>query len=80
IDDKYVEHAMRVLAKPIGDDPKIISGESGASTMGLLLELLENKELSDLRDIAKIDEKSQILVFSTEGNTDPINYELIINN
>ena len=74
IDDAHAAKAMRVFGAPLGTDSRIISGESGASGMGFLLELLQNESLSDLRKEAGIGKDSQFLIFSTEGDTDPQNY------
>ena len=63
--------AMRVLAVPLEGDPAITSGESGAAGMGCLLEALTNPQYQSFKDALGLDEKSEILVFSTEGNTDP---------
>lgn len=70
--------AMRVLAAPIKGDPQVISGESGAAGMGLLMQLLTNPEYADFKEKAGIDENSQILLFSTEGDTDPDKYKKIV--
>ena len=74
IDDCHAARGMRTLGAPLRGDPRLISGESGASTMGFLLELLTNEGLSDLREDVGINENSNILLFSTEGDTDPENY------
>lgn len=74
IDDNHAANAMRVLGAPLQGDPRVISGESGASAMGLLIELLTNEKLTDLRKESGIDENSRFLLFSTEGDTDPENY------
>ena len=78
IEDKHAAHAMRVLGAPIQGDPRVISGESGASAMGYLLELLTSNNLADLRAQAKINKDSKFLLFSTEGDTDPGNYREIV--
>lgn len=62
---------MRVLAVPLKGDPKVISGESGAVTMGILFEIMKSDDLKDLKEALKLDENSKVLLFSTEGNTDP---------
>lgn len=62
---------MRIYAVPLKGDPKVISGESGAVTMGMLFEIMKNDDLKDLRQAIKLDENSKVLLFSTEGNTDP---------
>lgn len=69
---------MRTLGRPVDGDEKIISGESGASTMGLVTEVMQNKELSDIRRKLGLDENSVILCFSTEGDTDKENYRKIL--
>ena len=76
--DYVAAKGMRVLAAPIGDDKKVISGESGAVGLGLLTLLLEREELKTLKDRLKLDENSVIICFSTEGDTDPEQYETII--
>jgi len=78
IDDEHAENAMKVLATPKNGDPKVISGESGASGMGFLLELLTNDKLAELRQKAGVDKNSKFLLFSTEGDTDPENYQKIV--
>jgi diaminopropionate ammonia-lyase len=78
IEDSHAAHAMRVLGAPLPGDQRIISGESGASAMGFLLELLTNDKLSDLREQSGINENSRFLLFSTEGDTDPDNYLEIV--
>ena len=71
---------MRTAAAPTGDDRRIVSGESGAVTLGLTVLLLEKKELEEIRKDMKLDENSIILLFSTEGDTDPEIYKNIIEN
>lgn len=69
---------MRVLGNPLGNDPKVISGESGAVTSGIVYEILTDENLKELKEKLKIDENSKILVISTEGDTDPDNYRKIV--
>ncbi len=70
--------AMRVLASPAGNDPRIISGESGASGMGALYELMARPELAALRNEIGLNDTSRVLLFSTEGATDRENYRKIV--
>jgi diaminopropionate ammonia-lyase len=74
IDDSHAAKAMRVLGAPLQGDTRVISGESGASSMGFLLELLGNENLTQLREQAGITKDSRFLLFSTEGDTDPDSY------
>ncbi|MCB2289940.1 diaminopropionate ammonia-lyase [Clostridium sp. CS001] len=69
---------MRVYNAPLNGDPSIISGESGAVTMGILFEIMKNKELIDLKEALNLNENSRVLLFSTEGNTDPDVYREIV--
>lgn len=69
---------MRVLGAPVKGDTRVISGESGAAGMGFLTALLQNKEYASWREEAGIDENSHILLFSTEGDTDPERYQDIV--
>ena len=76
--DYITELGMRVLAHPTGGDEKIVSGESGAVTTGLLVELMENPNYRDLADKLSLGPESKILLISTEGDTDPENYCRVI--
>ena len=72
--DEITEEGMRLYAKPLGDDPKIVSGESGAVTLGLAARIARDDEL---REIFGVTEDSVFLLVSTEGDTDPDNYRRI---
>jgi diaminopropionate ammonia-lyase len=76
--DWVASRGMRVLAVPLKGDNKIISGESGAVTMGLLFTLLRDTEYKDFREALDINEDSVILLFSTEGNTDPEKFRDVV--
>ena len=69
---------MRTLAAPLADDPKVVSGESGAVGLGLLATMCERVEEEKLKRALGIDENSVVLLFSTEGDTDPENYRHIV--
>ena len=78
IPDYVAAKGMRILGNPMEDDPKVISGESGAATLGFVAELMENESLDWLREQLQITADSQILCFSTEGDTDKENYRRIV--
>lgn len=78
IPDSVAAAGMRVLANPLEDDPRIVSGESGAATVGLVTETLRREELSELKDSLGLDAASRILCISTEGDTDKENYRRIV--
>lgn len=69
---------MRMLGAPLRGDPTVISGESGAVGMGLISALMENEQYRDLRDAIALNRFSQVLLFSTEGDTDPGEYRKIL--
>ncbi len=69
---------MRLLSAPAKGDPQVTSGESGAVGMGLLSAVMEQEEYRDLRELLKLDKNSTVLLFSTEGDTDPQRYKEIV--
>ena len=73
-DDVAVE-GMRLYAHPVGSDRAIISGESGAVTLGALNRIADNPEM---RELLCIDETSVVLLINTEGDTDPESYKTIV--
>ena len=76
--DCIAAKGMRVLGNPMGADPRVISGESGAATLGFVTEVLSNPALDEMREQLMLDESSRILCFSTEGDTDRENYRRIV--
>ena len=76
--DCIAAEGMRILGSPLPGDRRIISGESGASTLGLVAEVLRNPDLRQLKEDLGLDRDSQILCFSTEGATDRENYKRIV--
>lgn len=77
-EDSVTKKGMRILGNPIGQDPKVISGESGAVPLGLLYELMRESSLVEAKQAFGLDENSKILIISTEGDTDPVNYRKIV--
>lgn len=76
--EAYAAHGMRVLGNGLGNDPRVISGESGAATTGLVSMLLSRPGLADVKAQLGLDEDSRILCFNTEGDTDRENYRRIV--
>ena len=70
--------ATRIYANPLENDPHIISGESGSVPLGLAYTALHDEDAKDLIEALKLDENSNILVISTEGDTDPVRYREIV--
>ena len=69
---------MRMLGAPVKGDPQVVSGESGAVGMGLIATLMTEPEYAELKQAIGLDENSRVLMFSTEGDTDPENYRKIV--
>ncbi len=75
-DDVLSADGMRILGNPLGNDERIVSGESGAIGTGLTDELM--KRQPELAKQIGLGESSDVLVFSTEGDTDTKNYRDIV--
>ena len=69
---------MRMLGAPIKGDAPVTSGESGAAPFGALAAVMSMDEYADLRKDIGLDENSRVLLFSTEGDTDPDRYKNIV--
>lgn len=76
--DWVAAKGMRILGNPLQGDTSVTSGESGAVTAGLLYEIMTNPEYADLKEEIELDENSRVLLFSTEGDTDPDKYREIV--
>ncbi|MHC5374355.1 diaminopropionate ammonia-lyase [Enterococcus sp. LJL120] len=76
--DWVSEKGMRILGAPLKDDPQVISGESGAVAMGVVASVMKDPAYQDLKQALKLDQDSVVLMFSTEGDTDPENYKKIV--
>ena len=76
--DWAAAEGMRMLAAPIKGDAPITSGESGAAPFGALAALMTREKYKDLRADIGLNEDSRVLVFSTEGDTDPERYKNIV--
>ena len=76
--DYVTARGMRILGNPLKGDPKVISGESGAVCLGILSLILEDNNLKEIAKKLNINKNSKILIISTEGDTDPVNYRKIV--
>ena len=74
-EDAVAARGMRALSRPLAADKAIISGESGAATMGALLEVAADEAA---RAALGLDARARVLLFSTEGDTDPVNYRRVM--
>lgn len=78
VPDYIAAKGMRMYATPLNGDPFIISGESGAVTLGAFASIMQYPELKELKDALGLDKDSQVLFINTEGNTDPVHFRQII--
>ena len=76
--DWVAASGMRILAAPIKGDAPVTSGESGAAPFGALAAMMTMEEYRDLKHEIGLDENSRVLLFSTEGDTDPERYKNIV--
>jgi len=76
--DHVARRGMKILGNALPGDPSIVSGESGAVTLGLVYELIANNRFSHLKNKLEITKDAKILLFSTEGDTDPDAYYDIV--
>lgn len=76
--DWVAANGMRILGNPMKGDGKVVSGESGAVTAGLIYSIMTREDMKDLREKLNLNENSRVLLFSTEGDTDPDKYRSIV--
>ena len=77
--DEMAAKGMQTYAAGLESDPVIISGESGAATLGAARMILEKAAFSEVKEAMGFDGASVLLLINTEGDTDPENYQKIIN-
>ncbi|MCJ2877581.1 diaminopropionate ammonia-lyase [Rhizobium pusense] len=75
VDEEDAVDVMRRLASPAGDDPAIVSGESGGAGLAGVLSVVRDEALAKAIGLGI---ESRVLVINTEGATDPALYERIV--
>lgn len=78
--DELARQGMRLLARPVGGDPPLVSGESGAVGAGLLHWLMRPEagaeaDATRARELLGLGPEARVLLISTEGATDPSVWE-----
>lgn len=76
IEDEYAATAMRILSSPLGEDPRVIAGESGAAGFGAFISAVYIHP--EKREELNLDKDSVCLFFNTEEATDPESYRKIV--
>ncbi len=64
-------NGTRIYAAPLRGDTQVISGESGSVTLGLVHAIMTKPEYADLKSALKLGADSEVLLVSSEGDTDP---------
>jgi diaminopropionate ammonia-lyase len=75
LSDTHAIEAMCVFANPIAGDPRIVSGETGSTGLGLLLAAKDNQVIWEALGL---NANSRVLLIGSEGDTDPKIYQEII--
>ena len=76
--DYVAAMGMRVYGVPLRDDPHVISGESGAVTLGALMYIMKHASASAFREELGLGLDSQVLLINTEGNTSPDDFRYVV--
>ncbi|MDO4840265.1 MAG: diaminopropionate ammonia-lyase [Desulfovibrionaceae bacterium] len=71
-DDVLAEEGQKILQHPLGSDPKVTAGLSGAVTTGVLHAICHDEDLRDIRDKIGLDASSRVLLINTEGDVDSL--------
>ncbi len=75
LDDEAAMDTMRLLARGVGTDPALVSGESGcAATAGLIAAAMDPAQ----RQALGLDARSRVLVIGSEGATDEVTYRRVV--
>ncbi|HEX6033475.1 MAG TPA: hypothetical protein VFY83_03535, partial [Anaerolineales bacterium] len=76
--DYVAAMGMRVYGVPLRGDPPVISGESGAVTLGALMYLMKHASASEFREELGLGVDAQVLLINTEGNTSPDDFRYVV--
>lgn len=68
----------RMYGVPLNGDTPVVSGESGSVTMGFLASVMTYPRYAPVKKALKLGPKSQVLLVSTEGNTDPTRFREVV--
>jgi len=75
VDEEDAVSVMNRLARPLGDDPAIVSGESGGAGLAGLIRAAGDKKM---RAALGLDSSSRVLIINSEGATDPVRYAELV--
>ena len=69
---------MRLYGVPLRGDPHVISGESGAVSLGALMYIMQHPSGKVFREELKLGLDSQVLLINSEGNTSPDDFRYVV--
>ncbi|TIO72817.1 MAG: diaminopropionate ammonia-lyase [Mesorhizobium sp.] len=75
VDEEDAVSVMNRLARPLGNDSAIVSGESGGAGLAGLIRAAGHK---DMRATLGLDANSRVLIINSEGATDPGRYAELV--
>ena len=75
VDEEDAVAIMNRLARPAGNDPAIVAGESGGAGLAGLIRAAADPEI---RTALNLNEASRVFVINTEGATDPERYAELV--
>lgn len=75
VPDEAAFSTMRLLARSPFEDPSLVAGESAVCGLAGLIAAVRREEIAAS---LSLDSRSRVLVFGTEGATDPVIYERIV--
>lgn len=75
VEEEDAVAVMNRLARPLGNDPAIVSGESGGAGLAGLVRAASDK---GMRAALGLDANSRVLIINSEGATDPGRYAELV--
>lgn len=75
VSDQAAIDTMRLLASPSGGDIPIVAGESAVAGLAAAIRVAKN---ASQRVALKLDDRSRLLFFGTERDTDPVLYAQLV--
>ncbi|MEO5325796.1 diaminopropionate ammonia-lyase [Mesorhizobium sp. CC13] len=75
VEDEDAVEVMNRLARPLGHDPVVVAGESGAAGMAGVFRAARDPQM---RQAIGLDRNSRVLLIVTEGATDPDRYRELV--
>jgi len=78
VSDQMAIEAMRAYYHSQGNDPAIVSGESGAAGLAALMSLMTEPSMLPARENLELTPETTVLLLNTEGDTDPEHFAQVI--